>query len=309
VNGEAGTVDVVVVGPDDSITATIARRLACRQVRAADLASLAEPGAVLIYRPSFSAPRSARPDLQEAEALLRRCVAEKGSARPSRVIVLSSTRVHPPDHHNPGYLPESHRPRNPHPVSRAWRDLEFLAGSLLGEGGIELLVLRPAPVLARDLTPEGSDPFSWMLAGGSVPLPAGYDPVLQLLDPEDLAVAVACAIENGMGRPGTYHVVPAGAVPARAMRRLTGARRGLAPDGASGNGDSLRDWLRHSWTASGRAIERDLGFVPRHTSAQAVLNAFDSEREQPAPSYDAYGQDLGYIRAYSRTLFRFLHDV
>ena len=299
-NGPARGVDVAVVGPDDGVTATIARRLRAEN---------RSVPAILVYRPSFAGPRSARPDLAEAESLLRGCVAQNGTARPSRVILLSSTRVHPPDHHNPGYLPESHRPRHPHPVSRAWRDLEFLAGSLLGEAGIELLILRPAPVLAPDLTPEGADPFSWLLAGRSAAVPAGYDPALQLLDPEDLAAAVACAVESGQGHRGPYHVVPAGAVPVRGMLRLAGARRWPVPAGPTGQGESLRDWLRHSWTASGRAIERDLGFVPRHTSARAVLNAFGTATREASPEYDAYGQDLHYIRAYGRTLFRFLHDV
>jgi 1-acyl-sn-glycerol-3-phosphate acyltransferase/nucleoside-diphosphate-sugar epimerase len=302
---------VIVAGADDSVTAMIAERMAqspaveaCRTVRVpgADPAAIlrTDPGAVLIYRPPFERrPRlTARPDLAHAAALFQACVRER--IRPARILLLSSTRVHTPDHHHAGYVTESHRPRYLDPVSRAWRSLETLAGSVRGEAGVELLVLRLAPVIARD----SDDPLARLLSHRVAWTPAGFDPALQLLAPEDLAEAVALAVERGEGEAATYHIVPAGAVTVRGMLRLAGVRRIASPIGSN-------DALRHPWTASGQAIADDLGFIPRHTSAEAVLRAFGKGKEAagPAPVFDDYGQDLRYIAAYGRTLFRFLHDA
>ncbi|HEX2643005.1 MAG TPA: 1-acyl-sn-glycerol-3-phosphate acyltransferase, partial [Thermoanaerobaculia bacterium] len=120
----------------------------------------------------------------------------------------------------------------------------------------------------------------------------------------DLAEAVAAALERGAGLSGPYHVVPAGAIPVRDMLRLAGVRRLPMPAGSREIGESLR----HPWTASGQAIADDLGFTPRHTSAEAVLRAFGKDFAA-APVFDDHGQDLRYIAAYGRTLFRFLHDA
>src|ERR1700686_2413050 len=81
----------------------------------------------------------------------------------------------------------------------------------------------------------------------------------------------------------------------------------LAWTGAGGE----NDYLRHNWSVSGAKIERELGFVPKTTSAAAVGAAFgnagaagDFEGEP-----DDFGLDLSDIAAYERTLFRFLHDL
>jgi 1-acyl-sn-glycerol-3-phosphate acyltransferase len=68
------------------------------------------------------------------------------------------------------------------------------------------------------------------------------------------------------------------------------------------------DYLRHNWTVSGGKIADQLGFKPAQTSAEALLDELDVTGA-PRPGFDPYGLDTGYIAAYSRTLFRFLHDV
>jgi 1-acyl-sn-glycerol-3-phosphate acyltransferase len=98
-------------------------------------------------------------------------------------------------------------------------------------------------------------------------------------------------------------VAPAGAVPVRAALRLAGVRRVPLPRWAA-----QLDYLRHNWTVSGRKIAEELGFTPAHTSAEAVLDAFDVSGA-PRPGFDPYGLDPDYVAAWSRTLFRFLHDA
>ena len=273
-----------VLGPEDSVTALLTARLA----------GSPEAGKVVIVRPQL-APGAAVPDLAAAADLLAACAARQ----PARLVLLSSAAALDPSHHNPGFVAESYRPEGSNPIARAWRELEALAAAKLPAA--ERIVLRPAPVAARD----GADFIARRLAGRSAVVPPGYDPALQFLAPADLAAAVRHAVERGAGKPGLYHVAPLGALPLRTALRLAGTRS--LPLGLAGVGGEL-DYLRHNWTVSGAKIERALGFVPTTTSVEAVLAAF-GETGQAVPELDDFGLDLGYIAAYERTLFRFLHDL
>jgi 1-acyl-sn-glycerol-3-phosphate acyltransferase len=271
---------LLVDGPEDSVTALLTERLE----------GWGEGNAVVaVYRPWFA---GVGPDLEAAGAAFA-SLAVRG---PGRLILLSSAAALDPSHHNPGYVSESYKPEGSHPIARSWRELEALAAAKLPEW--ERIVLRPVPVAARD----GADPLSSLLRGRSAVVPPGFDPALQILSPEDLAEAVWCAVKNGDGKPGVYHVAPLGAVSVRTALRLAGVRR--IPLGWTGG---WLDYLRHNVTVSGRKIERELGFIPKRTSAEAVRAAFGSGGEAPEP--DDFGLDLGYIAAYERTLFRFLHDL
>ncbi|HSS77113.1 MAG TPA: 1-acyl-sn-glycerol-3-phosphate acyltransferase [Thermoanaerobaculia bacterium] len=256
-----------------------------------------EDSGVVIYRPRLI-PGGAMPDLAAAADDLAACA----HSQPARLVLLSSAAALDPSHHNPGFVAETYRPEGTNPIARAWRELEALAAAKLPQA--ERIVLRPAPVAAR----ENADFISRRLAGASAVVPPGFDPALQFLAPADLDAAVRCAVERGLGRPGLFHVAPRGTVPLRTAMRLAGVRcLPLAWTGAGGE----NDYLRHNWTVSGAKIERELGFVPKVTSVEAVLAAFgkagaagDFEKET-----DDFGLDLDYIAAYERTLFRFLHDL
>ena len=275
-----------VLGPEDSVTALLS----------ASLEASPEAGEVVVVRPQL-APGGAVPDLVAAAGLL----AAGAARRPARLVLLSSTAALDPSHHNPGFVAESYRPEGSNPIARAWRELEALAAAKLPEA--ERLVLRPATVAARD----GADFIARRLAGRFAILPPGFDPALQFLAPADLAEAVRRAVERGAGKPGLYHVAPRGAVPLRTALRLAGVRRvPLGVTGLAGGAGEL-DYFRHNWTVSGAKIERELGFVPETTSAAAVLAAFGEPAAAPEP--DDFGLDLGYVAAYERTLFRFLHDA
>ena len=269
-------------GPADGVTAAVAGRLAEATVSCPPAPP--PPGAeVAVYLPRR---RAGRPDLAEAEAFFR------AAAGLPRLVVVSSAAALPPHHHNLGYVDEAYRSQGDDPIAGLWRRLEEMAPE-----GPETIVLRPASLAARD----GGDLLSELLSRRAAVVSPGYDPALQLLAPEDLAEAVALAVERGAGKPGVYHVAPRGAVSVRGALRLAGARR--IPLGWTGSG-----YLRHNATVSGHKIERELGFVPRASSAEAVRAAFGRPGPEP-PEYDDFGFDTGYIAAYERTLFRFLHDV
>jgi 1-acyl-sn-glycerol-3-phosphate acyltransferase len=63
------------------------------------------------------------------------------------------------------------------------------------------------------------------------------------------------------------------------------------------------DFIRFSWTVSGDAIRRDLGFEPELSSEEAVAGPGESE------IHDDFGLDAGYIGAWSRTVLLFLHRL
>jgi len=281
----------IVAGPEDSVD----RRL---------VECLSEPlpdagwdgREVLVYRPTLLGDGIC-PDLAAAESVF----ATLRPDVPRRLVLLSSAAAFDPSHHNTGYLTESQRPPGRHPVARAWLDLEALAAARLPH--VETIVLRPPPVIARD----GRDFFSRLLRSRSAVVPPGYDPALQLLSPEDLSQAVRCAMGRGAGKPGIYHVAPAGAVPVRQALRLAGVRR--LPFGWGGGALGSLDYLRHNWTVSGQRIESELGFTPRRSSAAAIVEELRGGRAEEAPGFDEFGLDLEYIAGYEKTLFGFLHDL
>jgi 1-acyl-sn-glycerol-3-phosphate acyltransferase len=280
---------VWLVGPEDDVTAEIAGRLAgC--LLSHRPAAPPDGTEVAVYRPRL---REGKPDLEEAEAFFRQ------ASRVSRAVLLSSAAVHVPHHHNPGYVPEAYRSQGSNRIAAAWRELEERFEAGLPEA--RRIVLRPAPVAARG----GDDLFSRLLSGRVAVVPPGFDPSVQLLAPADLAEAVARAVEHGADKAGVYHVAPRGVVPVRGALRLAGVRR--LPLGWTGFGGEL-DYLRHNWTVCGDRIAAELGFVPRYTSAEAVLAGFGKGETATAPELDAFGLDVGYIAGYERTLFRFLHD-
>lgn len=302
---------VIIIGPPDSFTALLGERLGAGSVSTVE-DFLTEGTAAVVYRPRLAGRRDARPDLADADRFADACLRAlpRGALR---VVLLSSAAAHPPSHHNAGYLGEDEKLSSDHPLAGAWRELERRVGGRLTEAGAEVVVLRPAPVAVRD----GQDHLCRLLRAKAAVVPAGYDPALQILHPEDLVEAVRCALERGSG---TYHVAPAGAVPVRGALRLAGTRRVAVDAGLQRPFRALAsrlgwsdppaqlDVLRHSFTVSGRRIERELGFVPRRTSAEAVRDIFGTGQPEPLPEFDPFGMDEGYIDAYGRTLFRFLHD-
>jgi 1-acyl-sn-glycerol-3-phosphate acyltransferase/nucleoside-diphosphate-sugar epimerase len=279
----------------------------------------------VVYSPPPAARRRSAPDLADAEAVFKECA----RAGVKHFVLLSSAAIYGASHHNIGFLQESRvlmRQDKP-TTSNRWLELESLAAFYLGGyPETRLVILRPAPTPV----PGGEDYFSLLLRGPlSVTLP-GHDPTLQLLGAEDLASAVCRAVE-GEAR-GVYNVAPDGVVPLRAALRLAGAKRlpvprtlqrlartALARAGLCHPVEQL-DYVRYSWTVSNRKIKSELGFAPRRTSAEVVSEFRPSEngnghagepaRREPirTEEFDDFGMDKGYIDAYGRMLFQFLHD-
>jgi 1-acyl-sn-glycerol-3-phosphate acyltransferase/nucleoside-diphosphate-sugar epimerase len=287
--------NVVVIGPDPALTELLASRLGtARTARdAEDLGELAAGADAVV-----AVPGELRGEpLVDAAA----CLAEKLRGVPHAVLV-SSAAVNEPNAHHPGMVSEERLPalRKGNAVARRWRELEAAFGGALEGSPTVLTVLRPAALVV----PGGRGWWSRLLAGRVAFTPLGFDPTVQLLSPEELADAVAWALEHP--RPETYNVAPAGGVPLAKALKAAGtwrvpvpfavqwlARKALRPLGAA-PADQL-DYLRYSWTVSDAKI-REAGFRPSSSSSSP-------------PLHDPFGFDPDYVRRLGKYFFRFLHDA
>jgi 1-acyl-sn-glycerol-3-phosphate acyltransferase/nucleoside-diphosphate-sugar epimerase len=281
----------------------------------------------VVYSPPLNGRRDV-PDLADAQAFFRECA----RAGVRHLVLLSSAAVYGASPQNPGLIPESRPTQRTRKETAAgrWLQLEALAAEMLG-GDVQragITILRPAPVLV----PGGEDYFSSLLGGRfAVTLP-GHDPSVQLLDPEDLSGAVCRAVETG--GEGVYNVAPGGVIPLRKALRIAGVKRvpvprtlqrllraPLARVGVARHAEQL-EFIRYSWTVSNTKAERELGFSPRRSSAEALRefraasNGGDAlERETRAAGessvtsageFDDFGMDAEYIALLGRMFFRFL---
>ena len=150
------------------------------------------------------------------------------------------------------------------------------------QSGRAVSVLRVAPLLA----PGISTLTSRYLSLRPVPTVLGFNPLLQLLHPEDAVEATMLAIRRTLLEPsgGTWNVVGTGALPLLSMIRL--ARRRSLPlpgfavaaaldtlfhAGAALVPAAHLDYMSHPWVADGRRACEELGFSPRFSTRECVL--------------------------------------
>jgi len=316
---------VLLIGGPGALTRAVAERLreskgveSCHVVDAkgAALTLPAEPTFdVVVYLGAAVGRRGWAPSPGRAEADLRSVAASGVKA----VVVVSSAAVFPPRNPHPGMVDETKPPlRGANAAADRWTALESAAKKVFdAQPGSVLTILRPAAVP----TPDGDDYFSRLLRGRLGATVVGHDPSIQLLSADDLGRAVACVVDAG--RPGLFHVVPAGVIPVHKALRLAHTLRVPLPAwlhrlgrwalrgvGAFPWGDAER--LRYCATVSGRKAEQELGFRATLSSA-AVAASFGgrplTEGNAGLPEFDPFGQDKPYIAWLHRTVMGFLHSV
>jgi 1-acyl-sn-glycerol-3-phosphate acyltransferase/nucleoside-diphosphate-sugar epimerase len=187
-------------------------------------------------------------------------------------------------------------------ICEQWRALEQLASTALRDKST-LTMLRPCPIAERSVFP--ADLLSHRLV---MTLP-GHDPVLQFLSVADLARALCCILERKAC--GIFNVAPESVVPLHQAVRILGNMRFSFPRTLQriARGTEFLEYLRYSWTISGKKMERELEFSPQHSSVEALLQLQENEPEpKAAVEFDQFGMDKDYIRFYGNTLFKFLSD-
>ena len=232
------------------------------QVQLADV--LSEDGAQTLVHTAFcSEPSSdAQRDHELDVAGSLHVLGAVAAAKLPRLVVPSSTMVYGPRPDHPAYIDEG-TPLRGHPDAHAVRDRieleQELARFRAARPETELSVLRACWVLG----PSQGGLAGRYLSLPVVPVPMGYDPLLQLLHEEDWLHAVEAA--TIASHPGVFNVVAPGVLPLSTLLRLSGQRSLPLPSALldrlaylpaqSRTGDppaAFFDYLRHSWVADGR---------------------------------------------------------
>lgn len=142
-----------------------------------------------------------------------------------------------------------------------------------------VIVLRMAPIVG----PGINNPISRLLSGAIVPTLWGFDPLCQVLHPEDAARALYLALKTRAS--GVFNIVGQGVMALSGVVREAGARplplppilaratlRALHAVGVPALPMSLLDYIHYSCIADGARARNALGFTPRHHVAQAAAS-------------------------------------
>ncbi|HXB57071.1 MAG TPA: NAD-dependent epimerase/dehydratase family protein [Vicinamibacteria bacterium] len=235
----------------------------------------------VVHTAFFTNPRRDPPHAHELESIGTLHLAAAAAAAGVRhLIVRSFTAVYGAQGQNPNYLTEERTPP-PNP------GLGWIRDKLEAEGHarsfarryprLTVTVLRFAPLLGPGVHTFYTRIFSRRV----VPVLLGYDPLLQLLHPDDAVEAVEAALDKAPG--GSLNIVPRGVISLltalhladkvplpvphpvayAAADLLWSAGLGEAPGG-------FLDYVRFLCVADGEKAQRLLGFTARHTSRDAL---------------------------------------
>ena len=218
---------------------------------------------------------SRRVNVTGADNVLQACAA----ADVRYVLYFSSTSVYGAHPDNPDFLTEDH-PVRPIPGFLYSED-KLESESRLAEfarrnPSVTVTILRGCPVLGPNSDNFISNAFRKPL----LPSITGADPDMQFLHEDDLVNILAACLERRP--PGTYNVAGEGTVKWSEMAATMETRILTLPYFAWAGLTSIAwrlhiqsdsracglNFIRHRWTADARKLSAELGFRPKHTSAQ-----------------------------------------
>lgn len=208
-------------------------------------------------------------------------LAAAAAAGVGHVVMRSFTFVYGAAGDNPGFLTED-RPL-PTTSALAWvrdkREAEGHAAAFARRyPGMTVTVLRLAPLAGPGVRTFYTRVFDHRV----VPLLMGYDPLVQLLHPEDALDAFEAALAKPVG--GAFNIVPKAAIPlVSAIHLAEKVPVPIAHPAAYAASDLLwsiglveapggfLDFARYPFVADGEKARREMGFEARQTSRQALL--------------------------------------
>jgi UDP-glucose 4-epimerase len=142
----------------------------------------------------------------------------------------------------------------------------------------QIAVLRLATVVG----PNVRNIATRFLRAGVAPTLLGFDPLVQGLHETDAVEALALAVASEA--KGPFNVTAPGVLPLSTALRLCGTRPLAVPTpvarlllgtlgafGVSNVPPAFLDYLRYGWVADGERARRELGFVARFTTREAIL--------------------------------------
>jgi UDP-glucose 4-epimerase len=230
----------------------------------------------------FTSPRRDTTYAHELESigtlhLLAACAA----AGVQHVLLRSFTAVYGARGQNPNFLTED-RPLQPNAALHWVRDKleaeQHAASFARRYPDLRIGILRFAPLLG----PGVHNFYTRLLDHRVVPVVMGYDPLVQMLHPDDALAALEAALERRAR--GAYNVVPT--APMTLVTALHTASKIPVPvphplaypaadllwaAGLSDAPGGFIDYARYLFVADGEKARRDLGFTPRHSSRDALI--------------------------------------
>jgi UDP-glucose 4-epimerase len=230
----------------------------------------------------FTNPRRDQSYAHELESIGSLSVLAAAAAAGVRQVVMRSfTAVYGAHGRNPNFLTED-RPLQPN-LGLAWvRDKleaeQHAASFARRYPEMKITVLRFAPLFGPNVHTFYSRIFDHRV----VPVLMGYDPLVQLLHPEDALAAAMAAIERAPG--GAINVVPRRPIPLDTALHLASKVPVPVPHPlayaaadfmwASGIGEApggFVDYVRYLFVAEGEKVIKVLGTAPRYSSREALL--------------------------------------
>ncbi len=236
----------------------------------------------VVHTAFFTNPRRDAAHAHELESIGTLHLAAAAAAAGVKHLVLRSfTAVYGARGQNPNYLREEHAPA-PNPALGWIRDKleaeEHARSFARRYPSLTVTVLRLAPLLG----PGVHTFYTRLLSKRVVPVLLGYDPLLQLLHPDDALAAVEAALETAPG--GCLNIVPRGVISLLTALHLADKVPLPVPHPAAyaaadllwatGLGEApggFLDYARFLFVADGERARRELGFLARHTSREALL--------------------------------------
>ena len=248
----------------------------------------AEEVGTLVHCAFFTNPRRDTAYAHELESIgTLNVLAAAAAAGVRRVVVRSFTAVYGAQGRNPAFLTED-RPL-PADAGLAWvRDkleAEQHAASLARRyPAMSVAVLRLAPLFGPGVRNFYTRIFDHRL----VPVLLGFDPLLQLLHPDDALAALLVAVGSRAG--GAFNIVPTRPIPLRTALHLAAKVPVAVPHPvayawsdalwAAGLADApggFVDFVRYPFLGDGARAARELGFTAAHSSREA-LDAYLHDR-------------------------------
>jgi UDP-glucose 4-epimerase len=235
----------------------------------------------VVHAAFFTTPRRDAAYAHELESIGTLHLAAAAAAAGVRHLVLRSfTAVYGARGQNPSFLTEERRPDADSRLSwvRDKLEAEEHAFSFARRyPGLGVSVLRFATLLG----PGVHTFYTRLLSRRVVPVVLGYDPLVQLLHPDDALDAAALALEKGPS--GVVNVVPRAALTLLTALHLSDKLTVAVPHPmayplaelwwASGVGEApggFIDFVRYPCVADGEKARVELGFAARYSSREAL---------------------------------------
>jgi UDP-glucose 4-epimerase len=230
----------------------------------------------------YTGPRRDAAHAHELESIgTLALLAAAAAAGVGRVVMRSFTAVYGARGQNPAFLTED-RPLQPDPGLGWVRDKleaeQHVAAFSRRYPDLKIAVLRFAPLLG----PRVHTFYTRILDRRVVPVLMGYDPLVQMLHPEDALAAAEAAVDRPVA--GAFNVVPSRPIPLLTALHLAGKIPVGVPHPlaypaadlmwATGIGEApgrFCDYVRFPFVADGERARRELGFTPRYASRDALL--------------------------------------